>query len=412
MIPMKLTVLTANVSGAISKDTLNGKEYIVAPVTMIVPGVLNGSQGALLYPIETLRQNPSRWNGMPIVVHHPKVDGEHVSARSPNILNIQGVGQIFEARVNGKLTAEAWFDIEATRRVDNTILEALEKGQPFELSTGLFTTHTEEEGTFNSVHYEGIVRAFEPDHLAVFTDTKGACSVKDGCGVLVNKPKEKDMDKVKLIDYLIKEEQVWNEDDRDVLDKLEDKKLEALVNESKARKEQSVKDEEKQEQLEAVANAAREGYKDCQGNQHAYNEEKGEWETTLNTVTTVVKKEEPVVNTEEPKEPQTNEEWFNTAPPEIQIAVRNSMAIVDSEKAILIDRLVANIEDDEKKAKLIERFKTKELDELRDLAMLNPAANNENPFTSSYVGAAVPAFNKEEPKIQKPEPLGLPVWEF
>jgi hypothetical protein len=39
--------LTANLVGRSRRETLNGREYIVAPVTLIVPGVLNGSKGAL-----------------------------------------------------------------------------------------------------------------------------------------------------------------------------------------------------------------------------------------------------------------------------------------------------------------------------------------------------------------------------
>ena len=411
MADMKLIVITANVTGNIRRETLNGQEHIVAPITMIVPGVLNGNHGPLLYPIETLRDHPERWNGMPIVVDHPMLNGMDVSARDPAILNTQGIGQIFGTNANGKLTAEAWFNVEATRRINHTILDALERGNPFELSTGLITEPTSQGGTFNNEKFIGVVESFEPDHLAILIDSKGACSLQDGCGVLVNKTKEKNMaDKVKLIDTLINEDEVWTEEDRESLGKFEDKKLEILVANLLERKKKTVEDKKKQTRMEAVANAAREGYKDCQGNQHSYNAEKSEWETTLKVeVTTVNAEGEPVVKE---TKPQTAEEWFDSAPPEIQSAVRNSMAIEANEKAHLVEQLVANVEDQKKKDKLTERLKTKDLEELRDFVALTPAVNINNPFTSNYVGAAIPAFNTEPPEITKPEPLGLPVWEF
>ena len=189
-----METVVANLSGKARRTNVNGREYIVAPLTMIVPGVLNGSQGALYYPPSEVARSADAWNGIPLVVRHPvAANGDHVSGRDPEVLARQGIGHVYKVANNGKLTAEGWFDVEATRRVDNRVLQRLEAGQPIELSTGLYTDNEPAE---NGAHYNGspythVARNYRPDHLAILPDQRGACSIKDGCGVLVNESRRR-----------------------------------------------------------------------------------------------------------------------------------------------------------------------------------------------------------------------------
>lgn len=181
--------VTVNLAGKVQRRTWAGRDWYVAPLSMLVPGVLNGSRGPLLYPPEEVARNPEDWNGMPIVLYHPTRNGQHISARDPEILEKQGLGWVFGAKANGKLVAQGYFDIEATRRIDPRVLEALEAGKPLELSTGLFTENipAENGANHNGRSYTHVARNYKPDHLAVLPDgLVGACSLKDGCGVLVN----------------------------------------------------------------------------------------------------------------------------------------------------------------------------------------------------------------------------------
>jgi hypothetical protein len=197
-------IVVANLAAAKTKRvTWNGRDYIVAPLTLIVPGVLPGSQGPLLYPAEEVRKNPTDWNGMPIVVYHPLgPDGRPTSARDPQILEKSGIGTVFNGAVRdvaatggkavGKLAAEGWFDVQRTKEIDNRVLEALEKGRPMELSTGLtLRQYPVPEGTVHNGPgrtgpYVAVARDYKPDHLAILPDQRGACSIKDGCVLLVN----------------------------------------------------------------------------------------------------------------------------------------------------------------------------------------------------------------------------------
>ncbi len=188
----EIELLVANIEGSTRYETLNGREYIVAPLSMIVPGVLNGSQGKGYYPLSEIKESTDAWNNMPIVVNHPtNSKGKGISARNPKVLEATGIGTVFNATTDDKLVAEGWFDIEKTKAVDSRIYDKLVANEPFELSTGLTLKKQKRQGlTTNKQKYDWIGTGYKPDHLAVLPDKKGACSVEDGCGVLVNEEGE------------------------------------------------------------------------------------------------------------------------------------------------------------------------------------------------------------------------------
>jgi len=175
---------------------------------MLVPGVLNGSKGPLYYPKEEVARNVDAWNGMPLTCDHPTDDstGLNVSARDPGTLERHGLGHVYRVRINnqtGSLQGQAWFDEKLVKAQDEilikngrpTILLRLLKGEPIELSTGLFTRNVPAANgrgvSPNGREYVAIARDYKPDHLAILPDSKGACSLRDGCGVHINNTKKK-----------------------------------------------------------------------------------------------------------------------------------------------------------------------------------------------------------------------------
>ena len=179
--------VTANLAGDLRRETIHHRQYLVAPLTMIVPGVLNGSRGPLYYPPHEVARRYDAWNGMPMVKGHPKRDGVHVSARHPDVIRQYGLGTVYNTTFGGTLRAEGWFDVDAVKRVDGSILANLEARRPVELSTGLFTKNLPAaNGATDPATgrpYVAIATDYQPDHLAILLDGKGACSLKDGCGV-------------------------------------------------------------------------------------------------------------------------------------------------------------------------------------------------------------------------------------
>lgn len=188
--PRNLEYLTCNY--AVSRhryETVNGTQYLVVPMTMIVPGVLRGSKGSLLYPHDEVNKDPTAWNKIPITLNHPVRNGRNVSAQHEGVLAEQGIGFVDRASSGQKLQAEAWINVQRSNDLDRRIVSNILAGKRIEISTGLFTDN--EQAAAGAVDsqgrpYEWIARNYRPDHLAVLLDQKGACSINDGCGLGVN----------------------------------------------------------------------------------------------------------------------------------------------------------------------------------------------------------------------------------
>ena len=180
------TIITNLVKTAqIRNEKLEGRDYLVVPMVMLVEGVLNGSNGPLFYPKEELAKVPQVWNHKPVVVYHPTMNGKALSACDPEVIEAYKVGIIMNTSFDGKrLKSEAWLEPSRLEKIDNRVLEAVNNKQMMEVSTGLFTENETISGNFNGTAYDAIARNFRPDHLAILPDKIGACSIADGAGLL------------------------------------------------------------------------------------------------------------------------------------------------------------------------------------------------------------------------------------
>ncbi len=416
---MPLEQITSNLSGKVRREKLQGKTYLVAPLSLIVPGVLNGSKGPLLYTKEDTEASTDLWNGIPIVNGHPTDSkGSPISARSPEVLNRSGLGFVFKAETDNKLVAEGWFDEEQTRNVDPRILSVLESGQEMELSTGLFTDDEAASpgATHNGKAYAAIARKYRPDHLAILPDQVGACSVNDGCGLNVNKldkstsnqkegtdmSKLTDNQRKELVDSIVDNCDCWKAEDKEVLNTMDDRALTGIDSGIKA-KIKAEEAEKKAKEAESVSNAATKGWSDATGVEHVWNSESSKWETK--------KVEEPVNNSKTTPAKMTDEEWFEAAPPAVQSVVRNAIDMEIREKSQLIEKLTDNISDESVKAQQKERLAKRSIQDLRDdLELVGNSSNkSHNPFTPNYAGASIPATNQLPIDVDEDDLLIAPV---
>lgn len=164
-----------------------GKKHLVVPVVMMVEGVHCGSAGPLFHSIEELGKYPASWNGIPVSIQHPEQDGQYISANSPEVLERQTVGQVFNTRTEGnKLKAECWVDIERIMSISPEAYAYLNSKRPLEVSIGVFTDDIETEGEWNGEHYSAVATNHRPDHLALLPGGTGACSWADGAGIRIN----------------------------------------------------------------------------------------------------------------------------------------------------------------------------------------------------------------------------------
>jgi len=172
-------------------ETLNGREYVVVPVTMMVEGVHQGSHGALLHTAEELGKIPESWNGIPVTVGHPVVEGNNVSANSPSVLESWQIGVVFNTIINGdKLKSEAWLEKTKLSNHEN-LNDRITNGEIIEVSVGVFSEDEEVEGSWHNETYDAVARNLRPDHLAILPNQVGACSIEDGCGIRVNSKNKK-----------------------------------------------------------------------------------------------------------------------------------------------------------------------------------------------------------------------------
>jgi len=175
-----------------------GRKHIIVPVVMMVEGVHNGSHGPLLHLAEDLGRFPASWDGIPVTINHPNVDGINVSATSPDIIETQCVGRVYNTQMEEKkLKAEIWLDALKLTAVSPVALAYILEGKPLDVSVGVFNEEERVSGTYmydnaEEKQYDAIARNHRPNHVALLPGETGACGWKDGCGVRVNKEGDED----------------------------------------------------------------------------------------------------------------------------------------------------------------------------------------------------------------------------
>ena len=171
------------------KETFLGSEHLVVPVVALVEGVITpGNTGiAELMLADEFGKLPGSWNGRPVVVDHPKVNGKNVSAsESPTVMENTEIGRLMNTTLeDDKLKTEAWINLDRVEELDDnvkTTIAKLEDGTMVEVSTGLSASSEKTSGEFKGKTFESIIRNVVPDHLAILSHAIGACSIEDGCG--------------------------------------------------------------------------------------------------------------------------------------------------------------------------------------------------------------------------------------
>ena len=420
---------------------VNNRDFIVAPIKIIKEGILAGNQGALYYPRDEIALSVFDWNGRPIVLRHPIINGKEVSANRSDVFSTYEIGRVFNSSLDkdGSNNVEGWFDTEITKQKDIRIYDALTQGKKIEVSTGLYTTKiaAPEGATFNGTPYGQIATKFKPDHLAILPDEIGACSLNDGCGVFnvsaineskwneaktlaTNEGKGNDNEHINTIyQTLIKNNTVTKiepplpkEDTMNPIVEILMNSCKCLNNpESKKRLDGLTGNALKEvilENLDTIVKNDADG-KFFQWLSSADSETKAAIvkmvrEKMIGNAPPVAdpKKEPPVdpAMDEEAKKKKeaeeaaakakegqtptgnntqmTEEQYLNTLPPAIRETVINAKKITDNEKTKLINQLTAHITDNAKKQLTVNSLSKKTVSELQEMADLLPPQQTVN----------------------------------
>ena len=186
--------LTVNTLSAYTprNERLDGINYLVAPAVLLVEGVHHGSAGPVFYPLNELSAFPGAWDGRPVTLGHPEIDGAPIGASSSESIPLFSLGTLMNTFYDpqlGGLRSEVWLDVNKARRIAPDVLKAMQNGEPIEISTGLWYETQGGPGVWGNEEFDTTATRFRPDHLALLPGQVGACSISDGCGLRANKKK-------------------------------------------------------------------------------------------------------------------------------------------------------------------------------------------------------------------------------
>ncbi|WP_275157728.1 hypothetical protein [Citrobacter koseri] len=191
--PMQVNVTSKVNSKAIRREQHNGREHWVVPsYTLPANVVMNGG----LYPASEIDQHYSGLEGTLAPLGHPQVNGQFVSAFSPEGLNVGYIGAWNKnvKKSGNRVYVEKWIDTEVAKRTDDgkrllERLEALEKGEdvpPIHTSVAVFLEELEANEEQKATGAEWVAKIYGMDHDAILLHEVGAATPEQGVGLMVN----------------------------------------------------------------------------------------------------------------------------------------------------------------------------------------------------------------------------------
>ena len=157
---MKLHTIRCNTDFTLQRKQFDGRPHLVVPVVLMVEGVHHAMQSEpLFYSAEVLSDIPDKWNDTASLVFHPlDENGNPISANSVVIHENKVIGRLFNTTYDHpSLKSEAWIDEEKAREHNPEFIEALERGDRIEVSTGVFVESDNKKGSWNGEDYDGEV---------------------------------------------------------------------------------------------------------------------------------------------------------------------------------------------------------------------------------------------------------------
>ncbi len=184
------TKLTAN---TIRRETYNGREHIVVPSYTLPFNIVMNRE---YYPEAEIIANYQSLEGTLAPLGHPTVDGEFVSAFSPEGLNIGFCGawnRNVELRGN-RVYVEKWVDVETASHSEQgrellSRLEALEKGEskdPIWSSVAVYRQRMPATEEMKAQGADSVVKIMSIDHDAILLHEPPAASPEQGVGLMVS----------------------------------------------------------------------------------------------------------------------------------------------------------------------------------------------------------------------------------
>lgn len=190
---MQVNVTTKVNSQAIRRETYNGREHLILPsYTLPANVVMNGG----LYSASEIDAHYQGLEGTLAPLGHPTVDGQFVSAFSPEGINAGHIGAWNRnvKKSGNRVYAEKWVDTTVANQSEGgrELLErvaAIGRGEdvpPIHTSVAVFLEQLEANEEQKAQGIEWVAKINSMDHDAILLHEVGAAQPEQGVGLMVN----------------------------------------------------------------------------------------------------------------------------------------------------------------------------------------------------------------------------------
>ena len=191
--PMQVNITTRVNSQSIRRETYNGREHLVLPsYTLPANVVMNGG----LYTEPEINAHYQGLEGTLAPLGHPQVNGQFVSAFSPEGINAGHIGAWNRnvKKSGNRIYLEKWVDVARAEESEGgrELLErvaAIERGDdvpPIHTSVAAFLDQLEPNEQQRATGAEWVAKIHSMDHDAILLHEVGAATPEQGVGLMVN----------------------------------------------------------------------------------------------------------------------------------------------------------------------------------------------------------------------------------
>lgn len=190
---MQVNVTTRVNSQSIRREVHNGRDHLILPsYTLPANVVMNG----VLYSASEIDAHYAGLEGTLAPLGHPQVNGQFVSAFSPEGLNVGFVGAWNRnvKKAGNRIYLEKWVDVNKASESEGgrELLErvaAIERGEdvpPIHTSVAVFLDQLEPNEEQKALGAEWVAKIHGMDHDAILLHEVGAATPEQGVGLMVN----------------------------------------------------------------------------------------------------------------------------------------------------------------------------------------------------------------------------------
>lgn len=191
--PMQVNITTKVNSKSIRRETYNGREHLVLPsYTLPANVVMNGG----LYTQEEIDAHYQGLEGTLAPLGHPQVNGQFVSAFSPEGINAGHIGAWNRnvKKSGNRIYLEKWVDVARAEESQGgkELLDrvaAIERGEdvpPIHTSVAAFLDQLEPNEQQRATGADWVAKIHSMDHDAILLHEVGAATPEQGVGLMVN----------------------------------------------------------------------------------------------------------------------------------------------------------------------------------------------------------------------------------